>query len=157
MDRRRVVAAMAVLAFGVAGCGGDDVTGPDAASASTTASIGSADRTEADGPGIDPHLDVTANPANDVGPGVESFDAPAEVTCEAGGTAVVPVTWSAPAARSVGFLVDQVSSTTGAPTTGTIDLEVPCDDAVHVITLVAIGDGEIPTVRSEAVRTTVAG
>lgn len=147
MVRRRLAAIGVCTVLGVGalvGCGSDDTASPSDTTVGTLPTML---------PDDDAHRDVTANPANDVGPGIDAFDAPGEVSCSSGRAAVVPVTWSAPAAQSVALLIDQVPTTTNAPNVGALDLQVTCDDAAHVITLVAVGDGEIPTVRSEAVRT----
>lgn len=94
---------------------------------------------------------MTTNPAaTDTGPGIERFDAPATVSCT-GATAPVEVSWHAPDAVLVRFLVDGDDVGIDEPTSGTATVDIPCDDSIHVVLLAAVGADGATSVRSEAV------
>lgn len=99
--------------------------------------------------------DVTTNPAADAtGPGIDRFEASASVGCEAGSDAAVEVSWSAPSASVVRFIVDGFGVGDDQPAVGATEIEVPCDGAIHVVLLTAVGADGFTSVRSEAVLTT---
>jgi hypothetical protein len=139
-----VLLALALL-VPITGCTGDDGVEPPTtsgapdggANAPTTAHGGTSD--------------VTTNPAaQDTGPGIARFEAPATVTCE-GPTAQVDLVWEAPSADVVRLLVDGDDVGSDQPPTGTTTVDVPCDGSIHVILLAAVGADGATSVRSEAV------
>lgn len=138
---------LALLALLAQGCGSDD--GPP----STSAAGGDP------APSLEPVPPSTghgavANPsAQDAGPGIDAASAPSRVGCTAGADAVVPVTWSAPAATVVRFVVDGQPVAGDRPPSGQAEVAVPCDGAVHVVLVVAVGDQPEPSLASLAVLT----
>lgn len=134
------------------GCAGDDGAAPPNASASGEA--GATDPTTVDDPtAVTAHgpTEVTTNPAaQDTGPGIDRFEAPATVACE-GPTAQVELIWDAPAAEVVRLLVDGDDVGRDEPPSGTTTVDVPCDGSIHVVLLAAVGTDGATSVRSEAV------
>jgi hypothetical protein len=68
---------------------------------------------------------------------VSRFDAPASVACT--GTATVTVTYETVDLTTVAFVVDDATSGVQAPLSGTNELSLPCDGAVHTIMLIGTG------------------
>lgn len=101
---------------------------------------------------------MTTNPAAAAtGPGIDRFEAPASVGCEAGTDTTVEVSWSAPTASVVRFIVDGDSVGDDHPAVGLADIPVPCDGDIHVVLLAAVGADGFTSVRSEAVLTAARG
>lgn len=134
---------VAVAAAAAAGCTGDE---PDGLPTGSSAPDGTATRPH------DPGTDVTTNPAaSQSGPAIQSFDAPAAVSCDGATPAAVQVTWSAPTASVVRFSVDGDGLAGDHPPEGVTTIELPCDDAVHVVLLAAVGDDGTTRLDSAAV------
>lgn len=140
-----------VLGAAVAGgCGADE---EPAAPAATEAPAPSLERVPPD-----TTHPVLQNPAAaDVGPGLDELSAPSRVACREGAAAEVPVSWSAPAATEVRFVVDGEPIAAEQPPVGSTVLDLPCDGSVHVVVAAAVGDGPDASVGSVAVLTEPGG
>jgi len=150
------VVALSVAAAVIAGCGGDaaDTAGEGR---DTSNPVDSTAPTSTSHP---PTETTTADPAASGASGVVAFEVPSQVTCTAGTTAVVAVSYRTKGLQAVGLVVDgqtqpageTAPSGDGAEVAGTATVTLPCDGNVHTIMLIGSGtDG--PAFASKAVVT----
>lgn len=145
--------AVAVLA----GCGGDaaDTVGDGPESTELSAPADPSMQSSTSHP---PTETTTADPAASGAGGVVAFEVPSQVTCTAGSTAAVTVSYRTKGLQAVGLVVDgqtqpagdTAPSGDGAEVAGSATVTLPCDGNVHTIMLIGSGaDG--PAFASKAV------
>lgn len=156
---RRVAPLVVAAMVSLLGCSGEASTSSSTSSSAPPSASGSTHPSTAA-----PAPEGTAGAA-----GILAFDAPSEVPCTAGSTALVSVTYRTTGLAGVALVVDgaaQASTdTTDPPPTSATDgmlgvqasavVELPCDGNVHTVMLIGSGaDG--PAFASKAVVTRAA-
>jgi hypothetical protein len=139
-----LVAGTALVAGGCSGSGGDAGAPGDGTTPPTTELAGPV----APLTSIPP--DAHSGPAP---PPIESFEVPGSVSCTAGDTAKVPVTYKTQGSMTVTFLVDMTQVEGQPPLSGSYDIPVPCDGTAHTIVIFAVANDTSTSTRSRAVMT----
>jgi len=110
--------------------------------------------------GTGPHSTVgTTKPGAGAGRGtaaINDFTIPNKVSCELGGTVSLTAIYDTDGASAVVFVLDG-DTVKGSPrTSGSFDLDIPCDGDAHTLVLTALDDDGGTTVASKAILTNVA-
>lgn len=135
--RPRLLVLALVVAFGAAGCGGDEPSSPAPGTASTR-----------------PPSHAAVLPPASIPPGVgavTSFTVTPPASCRAGEPTTATATYTTTDAAKVAFLVDQNPAPGETPVSGTLGVPVPCDGAVHTVVLTAAAADGRSSLQSRAV------